>query len=67
MINKDGLNFCDCCREQKPGVDFVKFPAVDAHMQYQEFCEPCRKQFYAWKRGEITIRELFKAHNKDNL
>ena len=62
MIKTEGLNFCDACRERKLDVDFVKFPAVEAHMQYMEFCKPCRKKFYAWRKKEIKIQDVF---NKD--
>ena len=61
MIKVNDKNWCDCCREYKDNVDFVKFPAVD-YNQYQEFCELCRKKFYAWKNREISISQLF---NKD--
>lgn len=54
----DGLTYCENCQKRVPDTYYVKFPAVD-YRQEQWFCEMCSRKFYAWKKGEITISQLF--------
>jgi len=47
------IGHCDNCSE-KARLEFIKWPGLDTGIQYQSFCEPCRKNFYKRRRNEVT-------------
>jgi len=58
------MNQCDnCFKKTEEELYTIKWPALDAHMQYQEVCKDCAEAYANFRKNRHD-RTIFERMNK---